>query len=70
MSKTNQINNKKQWIGKNQQNKNKYQMNILMKQKENIVNHIREEIHWDSPETKHFLPSPKEDLENKRKAIN
>ena len=62
MSKTNQINNKKQWIGKNQQHKNKYQMNILMKQKENIVNHIREEIHWDSPGTKPFFPIPQRGL--------
>ena len=58
MSKTNQRNNKKQWIGKNQQNKHKYQMDILMKQKENIENHIREQIHWDSPETKHLFPHP------------
>ena len=62
MSKTNQINNKKQWIGKNQQHKNKYQMNILMKQKENIVNHIREQIHWDSPETKNIFPIPQRGL--------
>ena len=58
MSKTNKRNNKKQWIGKNQQNKHKYQMDILIKQKENIENHTREQVHWDSPETRHRFSHP------------
>ena len=65
MSKNNQINKKKEQMGKKQQKKQKYKIETLTQQKTNTVNQTRKIYIETHLEPIVLEPSPKEDLEKK-----